>query len=83
MLALDLKGRMPQTIPWQPLDGDWFYGIVWCCEPLEAPQLFLHLRDPGGREWSIAVTLHGANDPNRPRQTLVPVIDVQADPETP
>ena len=81
-VSLKIFSWMPQTVPWQELDGDWSYGLIWWCDPGEEPVLHLQLRAPDGRRWNWEIVLHGASDPNRPHQSLARTLDLQPEPET-
>jgi hypothetical protein len=74
---------MPQTIPWEPLDGDFAYGLIWWCEPGEAPVLHLSIRAPSGERWNFEIVLQGAQWPNAaPQSHLGPTVELQPEAET-
>jgi hypothetical protein len=77
---------MPQTVPWQDLDGDWAYGPIWWCDPGESPVLHLQLRAPNGSRWSYEIVLVGAAFPHAPwnapaQNHLEPTVELQPEPE--
>jgi hypothetical protein len=72
---------MPQRVPWQELDGDWSFALVWFAVTYRSPEAYLLLRGPSGQNWCFRCIPLGADAPFAPVVSTIAADDQSLQPE--